>query len=161
MSCKMKSLLLLTAGALLAFPLLAGAQTSSNETPSGPPPDGGEHHGPPMNFLTPDQKAEYMKDRDAALAADPTLAAKIQSIHEQMKSSHDSGEPPSEDLMNQMKAAQDQLDQEMIKADPAVAPIIDEIKKHHHHRPPGGQGGPGGGSSTGSNTPPAPADGGN
>ena len=159
----MKSLLLLTAGALLTFPLMADAQTSSDGTPPGPPPDGGEHHGPPLNFLTPDQKAEYIKDRDAALAADPTLAAKIQSLHEQMKSSHDSGEPPSEDLMSQMKAAQDQLDQEMIKADSAVAPIIEEVKKHHHHHAPGdhGPGGPGGGSSTGSNTPPAPPDGGN
>jgi Spy/CpxP family protein refolding chaperone len=159
----MKTLLYLTMGALLLCPILANAQ-STNAAPSGPPPgpgDGGptgRHHG--FDFLTPDQQAELKKDHDAALAANPTLGTQLEQVHQQMKDAHENGQKPSEDLMKQAKDLQDQFDQAMIKIDPNVASIIEEIKKHHHGRGPGG-GGPDGQASQGGRGAPPPPDGGN
>jgi hypothetical protein len=128
-------LLLLTLGAVLSCP--SYAQTSNAAPPPGPPP-GGPHFD---KILTPAEQAEMKKAHDAAIAADPTLATEEKDIHDQMKEARDSGEPPSDDLKAQMKAARDKMDAAMIKADPAVAPIIAKLKAAHHHHE-GGDGPP-------------------
>jgi hypothetical protein len=92
-------------------------------------------------ILTPDEQAELKKAHDAALAADPTLAAEDKSLHDQMKAAHDADTPPSDDLRAQMKAFRDKLDAAMIKADAAVAPILAKLKAAHHHHD-GGDGPP-------------------
>jgi hypothetical protein len=132
-----RTLLLLTLGALLATPFLAKADDST--PPSGPPPGGapgGHHEHHDLSFLTEDQKAELKKDHDAVLAADPSLATEEQSL----KAAHQPGTPPTEEEMEQMKAFHDKVEAAMIKIDPAVAPIIAEIKAHHKDH--GGPGGP-------------------
>lgn len=146
----MKSLLYVTLGALLACPILASAQDSTNAAPSGPPPEGGPggHHG--MKFLTADEKAELKKAHDAAVAANPDLAKQEADLHQKMEAARDSDSPPDQSLMDDGKKLHEEMDAAMIKADPAVAPILAKIKAHHH-----GPGGPGGGP--GSGTPP-PAD---
>ena len=97
--------------------------------------------------LTDAEKAQFETDRKAALTANPTLATQLQSLMDQMKQAHDSGEKPSEDLMEQMKSLHEQLDQAMLKLDPSIAPILAKLKAHHHH-----PGGPDGGA------PPPPPD---
>jgi Spy/CpxP family protein refolding chaperone len=152
----MKTVLTLTLGALLACPLLATAQTStSTETPSGPPPGGGPggHHG--MKFLTEADRAELKKAHDAAAAANPDLFKQDEEFHQKMEASRDSGTPPDQSMMEQGKALREQIDAAMIKADPAVEPIIAKIKAHHPHGGPGGPGGPGGDKGAGG---PPPAD---
>jgi Spy/CpxP family protein refolding chaperone len=125
----MKSLLILTLGALLACPFLVRADSATNDAPPGPPPgEPGGHHG--MKFLTEAEKAEFKKAHDAALAADPTLAKEDAD----MKAAHDAGTPPDKEAM---KAFHEKMDAAMVKADPAVAPILAKIKAHHH-----GPGGP-------------------
>jgi hypothetical protein len=52
--------------------------------------------------------------------------------------------------MEQGSRCTSRSDAAMIKADPAVAPILAKIKAHHPHGAPGGPGGPDGG------TPPPP-----
>jgi Spy/CpxP family protein refolding chaperone len=143
----MKSLLYLTLGALLACPIVAYAQTSTNAAPPGPPPGGGWRHHDPLAGLTDAEKTEYETDRKAALTANPTLATQMKNVMDQMKQARDSGEKPSEDLMGQMKSLHEQLDQAMIKLDASVAPIVAKVDAHHHH------GGPEGGAP-----PPPPAD---
>ncbi len=151
----MKTLLTLTLGALLACPLLATAQTStSTETPSGPPPGGGPggHHGG-MKFLTDADKAELKKAHDAAAAANPDLFKQEEAFHQKMEAARDSGTPPDDSLREQGKALRDQVDAAMIKADPAVAPVIEKIKAPHPHGGPGG--GPGGDKGGAGGPPPA------
>jgi hypothetical protein len=140
----MKSLLILTLGALLACPLLVRADDATNAAPSGPPP-GGFHHHDPLAGLTPDEKAEFKKAHDAALAADPTLGKDEEQMHADMKAAHEAGTPPTDEQKADMKAFREKMDAAMVKADPAVAPILAKMKAHHH-----GPGGPGG--------PPPPAD---
>ncbi len=130
----MKSLLILTLGALLACPFLARADSATNDAPPGPPPGGpGGHH---MKFLTEAEKAELKKAHEAALAADPSLAKEDADL----KAAHEAGTPPTEEEKADMKAFHEKMDAAMVKADPAVAPILAKIKAHHHG--PGGPGGP-------------------
>jgi Spy/CpxP family protein refolding chaperone len=154
----MKTLLTLTLGALLACPLLATAQTStSTETPSGPPPGGEGHHhgGPDFKFLTDAEKAELKKAHDAAAAANPDLFKQEEDLHQKMRAAHEAGTPPDPSLMEQGKTLRDEVDAAMIKADPAVEPILAKIKAHHPHGGPGGPGGPGGDKGAGGPPPAA------
>ena len=124
-------------GALLACPTLTKADDATPPPPGeGPPP--GEHHHPDLSFLTDAQKAELKKDHDAVMAAHPDWATEEQSL----RAAHQPGTPPTEDEMNQMKALHDKVDAAMIALDPAVAPIIAEVKAHMHHGHHGGPGGP-------------------
>jgi hypothetical protein len=124
-------LLILTLGALLAYPSFAKADDSTNAPPGG-------HYGHGMGFLTDAQKQELKAAHDAAIAANPTLGTQETDLMGQMKDARDSGSPPSDDLKAKMHAFRDTMNAAMIKADPNVAPILDEIKAHHH----GGAGGP-------------------
>jgi hypothetical protein len=133
-------LLTLTFGALIACPAMAQPADDTNAPPPGPPP-GGHHHGPD---LTDAEKAELKKAHDAALAADSSLAAQEKSIRDKMEADRDSGNPPSDEDKAAFKAFHEKMDAAMIKADPAVAPILAKMKHHH-----GGPGGP---------PPPPPAD---
>jgi hypothetical protein len=119
-----RTLLLLTLGAILTCPSLAKADDST------PPPGG--HHG--MSFLTDDQKQELKSAREAAFAADPSLKTEADAL----KAAHEAGTPPSDTDKANWKAFQDKLNAAMIKADPGVKAIIDEINAHHHS----GSGGP-------------------
>jgi hypothetical protein len=92
-----------------------------------------------MNFLSDAEKQEMHKAHDAAIAANPSLGTEESSLKQQMEAAHESGEPPSDDLKEQMHAFHDKLDAAMIAADANVAPIIAKIKAHHH-----GHGGPDG-----------------
>lgn len=94
-----------------------------------------------MKFLTDAEKAELHKAHDAAVAADPSLATEEKSTMDAMKAAHESGEPPSDEVKAQGKAFHDKMDAAMLKADPAVAPILEKIKAHRHGGP-GGAGAP-------------------
>ena len=146
----MKRLLFaLTLSAAVALPALAQptdstAPASTNAPADNPPPPGGGGPGGPgghhdhMRFLTDAEKAELKKAHDAAIAADPSLATE----EEALKAAHEAGTPPTEDQKAQFKAFHDKLDAAMIKADPAVEPIIAKIKAHHPHGPGGDKDGP-------------------
>jgi Spy/CpxP family protein refolding chaperone len=124
--------LLLTVGALMAYPVHAQDDSSTNA-----PSEGGHHHGG-MNFLTADQKAELKAAHDKAIAADPSLATQEQ----QLKADHKDGQKPTEEQMAAFKAFRQKMDAAMVAADANVAPILAEIKAHHHHGGPDGAGGP-------------------
>jgi hypothetical protein len=86
--------------------------------------------------LTDAEKAKVKKDRDAVLAADPSLAAEEKTNFEAMQAAHESGQKPTDDQIAAMKATHEKIDAAMIKLDPAVAPILAKIKAHHHGPPP-------------------------
>ena len=126
-------LLLLTVGALAAYPVHAQDDSSTNA-----PPEGGHHHHGELNFLTADQKAELKAAHDKAIAADPSLATQEQ----QLKADHTPGQKPTADQIAAFKAFHQKLDAAMVAADANVAPILAEIKAHHHHGGPDVAGGP-------------------
>jgi Spy/CpxP family protein refolding chaperone len=133
----MKRLLfVLTLGAALALPASAQSMDSTNAPP--PPGEGGPgaHHDH-MKFLTDAEKAELHKAHDAAIAADPSLGTEEKAMWDDMMASHEAGEPPTDEQKQKMHDFRDKMDAAMIKADPAVAPVIEKIKSHHH-----GPGGP-------------------
>ena len=105
-------LLLLTLGAALTCPSFAQSTNSTN-TPPSPPPPGGGHHG---GMLTDEERQELHAAHDAALQADPDLAAE------------------GKDLQAKMQAYHQKLDAAMIKADPKVEPIITKMEAAHPHR---------------------------
>jgi len=150
----MKRLLFaLTLSAAVALPALAqptdstsAATTNAPASDTPPPPPGGGpggHHDH-FKFLTEAEKAELKKAHDAAIAADPTLATEEKANFEAMKAAHDAGTPPTEDQKAQGKAFREKMDAAMLKADPAVAPVLEKIKAHKPHGGPGGPGGDGG-----------------
>ena len=130
----MKRLLLAVAlGAAIACPSLAKADDSTNAPPPGPPPgeDGGHHDH--MKFLTDAEKAELKKAHEAALAADPSLKTEGEALHAKMEANKTAGTKPTEEDMAAGKAFHEKMDAAMIKADPAVEPILAKMKAHHHH----------------------------
>ena len=66
----MNTLLYLTLGALLACPILAHAQTSTNADPSSPPHGGGQG-GRLADYLTNAEKAEMRAAAKAVAATNP------------------------------------------------------------------------------------------
>ena len=121
-------LLLLLVGASLTCPVLA------QDAPSTPPPHGGP--GGPGGFmgmrnLTPDERKQVIADREAALKANPDLAAR------------------EKELRDKMMALQKDIDAAMIAADPSVAPIL---AKMHADGPPHKH------KDNGDSTPPANGD---
>jgi len=129
--------LVLTLTAALASPAFAQPADSTNTPPPGPPPgEGGGHHH--MDFLTDAEKQELHKAHDAAITADPALGTEEKDLMDQMKQAHESGNPPSDDLKAKMHAFHEKMDAAMIKADPAVEPILAKIKAHHHDHDKGG-----------------------
>ena len=73
------------------------------------------HHG---GGLTADQWAELKKDRDAVMTDNPDLKTEEESLHQQMK------------------AHMDKVDAAMVAKDPALAPVLAQMKTEHHHGPP-------------------------
>ena len=135
----MKTLLYLTLGALLAYPILAHAQTSTNADPSSSPPRGAQGLA---NFLTNAEKAEMRAASEAVAATNPTLVAQLTDVIKQKKAARDAGQPLSDALKQQSTSLHAQMDAAMIKADPNVAVILAKIKAYHHR----GQGGLGDGN---------------
>ncbi len=125
----MKSTLLVTTlGLCLTSAVWLKADDDSSSTPPPPPSDGGgpggggeHHHGMGM----PKEDMDKLKAaHDAALQANPDLAAQEKALHEQMEALH-----------QKIKDA-------MLKTDPSIAPILEKMEKFHHGPPPGGLGGP-------------------
>jgi len=110
-------LLVLILGAALASPSFAQPADSTNAPPQGPPPGG--HHG---GGLTSDEWQQLKSAHDAALQANPDLAAQEKQLKEEMEALHK------------------KLDAAMIKADPKVAPILAKLEAAHQHH--GDQDGP-------------------
>jgi Spy/CpxP family protein refolding chaperone len=109
----MKSSLLI---ASLALCLTGSVWLKADDTDSSPPPpdDGGHHHF--GGDLSHDDWAKLKAAHEAAIQANPDLAAEEKQLHEMQK-----------DYMQKMHDA-------MVKADPSVEPILE--KMHHHHGPP-------------------------
>jgi hypothetical protein len=128
---------LLALAALLAYPLHAqegtapqvlSTTTGTSSTSTDPKP---AHPGRPGR-LTPEEMQELHAAHDAALKANPDLAAE------------------DKELRDKMHAHEKKVDDAMIKADPKVAPLIEKIEKERMHHHPGMDG-----------PPPAPEDGNN
>jgi Spy/CpxP family protein refolding chaperone len=129
----MKRLLsLLAAGALLSFPLLA------QDSPPPSAPSSGQHDtsyaiqkngsAQEITSLTPTEIQELRDAHEAALAADPFLAAEGQVLAEKMQ------------------AYRKKLNAAMIKADPKVAAILAKIPPRHLDGPGGPPPPPNGGN---------------
>jgi hypothetical protein len=124
----MKPILLAALGLCLTSAAWVKADDDSNSTPPTPPSDGGggpggeHHHG----FANKEDMDKLKAAHEAALQANPDLAAQEKSLHEQQEALHK------------------KIEEAMLKADPSIAPILEKMKKFHHGPPPGGPGGQGG-----------------
>ena len=93
-------------------PTSAGAPVT-NVAPANPAPNIPSAF-PHTLFISPDELQRVRADRDAALRANPGLAAE------------------EKEIIGEIQAQQDKFDAAAIKADPKVAPIIAKLTALHH-----------------------------
>ena len=95
----------------------AWAQQAGSAPASSPPnlPPGAPPAGTGQIMITPDEWQELRAARSAALQANPDLLARHNK------------------LLERMRALEDKLDAAMIKANPAIAPIIAKFEGNRPH----------------------------
>jgi len=140
----MKTISSFPRAALLALALTSAcataafAQTTPTPAPATTPPpaDTGGRHG--ESVLTPEEKAQLDKDREAALAANPALKTEEDSLkqqHEALKAQGASAPAGSKEALKaQFKAFEEKLDVAMLAIDPSLAPILAKLKAAHKER---------------------------
>ncbi len=105
----------------------AGVTATLAQTPPAAPPAAPGGQGA-SSVLTPDEKAQYDKAKEAALAADPALKAEDDSLTQQRATMKSQGDSVSADdrqaLMAKMRDHRQKLRDAMLKIDPTLAPIF-------------------------------------
>ena len=142
----MKTISSFPRAALLALALTSAcataafAQTTPTPAPATTPPpaDTGGRHG--ESVLTPEEKAQLDKDREAALAANPALKTEEDSLKQQHATLKSQGDSASKDdwkaLHAQEKDYHAKLRSAELLIDPSLAPIfakLDAAHPHGHH----------------------------
>ncbi len=78
--------------------------------------------------LSPEEKAQFEAARKKVLESNPDLATKEKELKDKMKAMNK--ETPKEDkkaLREEGKAQRDAMKAEMLKVDPALAPVFDKV----------------------------------
>jgi hypothetical protein len=120
----MKNILLLSALALSLYGS-AGAQPNSTNAASVPAP----RPRPVLHVrsFTPEQNQEVNKAHNAALFANPGLAAEEKRLLKIFQDAHDNDESPGPDVIVQMKDFNKKLCAAMVKIDPKVEPLLAKL----------------------------------
>lgn len=110
---------------LADVPVLSTVRANDNGSPVSP-----EHYR--LKSLTKEQQQVYVRARDKVFAVNPDLKKQFENMKSQLKANHDSGAEATPERMQAMRtqrtALEDQLYAEMIKVDPHVAPVIQQLK---------------------------------
>ncbi len=135
-------------GATAAFAQTANTPAATDTTPTtstgtGTPSDGGgwhHHRHRHGSVLSSTERTELKKDRDAAFAANPTLKAQDEALHQQFKTLKSQNphatEAQFQALKTQHEALRTQLRTAIESTDPAATALfqkIDAAKAQHQH----------------------------
>jgi hypothetical protein len=134
-----------------AFLVIGGLSTvpASAQATATPPPATGTAPAPAghghFSFLTPDEKAQYLKDRHQVLQSNTVLKSQADSLKAQRESMKGTNPDPvaRQALHQQFKALSDSIDQAIIQLDPSAKPIVDKIVAHHQMKKSSGGATPG------------------
>ncbi len=117
-----------------AFSGMAQAQdaTDSDGASAGPTAKAGRDQR--MGFLSVEDREHLLRVRRQVLEANPDLKSEQESLRQEMKAakgrSAGSGLTDKETLRGEFRAHREKMNAAMIKADPTVQPILDQIKAH-------------------------------
>ncbi len=131
------------AGAVLA----QDAPSTSTPPPAGGGPGGGggggQHGGWMMKALTPEERAELKKDRDAVMAADPDLKKQQDDLMSQ-RPDQDASQDDKTAFRAKVKELSDKVKAAVEKIDPAATAIYAKLDAARAaHKAAGGGGGGG------------------
>ncbi len=104
-----------------------------------------------MSFLSAEDRQHLMRVRRQAIEGDPELKSEQESLKQEWQSLKAKGSDATADdketLRNKLRAHNERLDAAMLKIDPSIQPILDQIKAHRQRHFQQGGAGAGGGDS--------------
>ena len=99
---------------------------------------GGAERAHRLSFLSAQDRQHLMRVRHEAMAGDPELKSEQESLKQEWQALKAQGSnATAEDkkaLRDQLRAHNEHLDAAMLKVDPTVQPILDQIKAHRSER---------------------------
>jgi hypothetical protein len=125
-----------------AFCGKAQAQTADDTgtTTTGTDSSGGAGHGQRLSFLSAEDRQHLMRVRRQVLESNPDLKSEQERLRQEIKSAKDGGSASGANgegkkaLRGELRAHREKMNAAMIKADPTVQPILDEIEAHRKDR---------------------------
>jgi len=120
-------------GALSAFSGLAYGQATEGAGAAG-----GAERGHRLDFLSREDKMHLLRVRRQVLQSDPSLKAEAESLRQDAQSVRNKGsDVTAEDkaaLRHRLREHREKMDAAMVKADPTIQPVLDQIKAHLKQR---------------------------
>jgi hypothetical protein len=118
-----------------AFSGMAQAQdTGDSDTTAGAGSSGGAGRGQRLSFLSAQDRQHLLRVRRQVLAGDPDLKSEQESLMKEAQSVKSQGTGASADdkqmLRNNFMAHREKMNAAMVKADPTVQPILDQVDAH-------------------------------
>jgi hypothetical protein len=104
-----------------------------------------------LSFLSAEDRQHLMRVRRQAMEGDPQLKSEQESLKQEWQALKAKGSGATaedkEALVKSLRAQNEHLDAAMLKIDPTIQPILDQIKAHRQERFQQGGAGAGGGNS--------------
>lgn len=102
---------------------------------AGGAPGGGAERGHRLDFLSREDKLHLLRVRRQVLESNPDLKAEGQSLRKEAQSERSGGATTDKAaLRSSIRAHREKMDAAMVKADPTVQPILEQIKAHLKER---------------------------
>ncbi len=120
--------LMLTVTGLVISPVVL----AQDEAPAGGQ-GGAGFRRPELNFLTPAEKQEFLKDREAVMSANPDLKKQAEDLRAEGKALRDNTNATPEDkkaFVEKLRAQNEAVDKAMLQQDPNIQPVLDKIAQH-------------------------------
>jgi len=112
---------------------------------------GGMERSHRLSFLSAEERQHLMRVRRQAVESDPELKSEQESLKQEWQSVKAKGTGATaedkETLRTNLRAHNEHLEAAMLKIDPTIQPILDQIKAHRQERFQQGGAGAGGGDS--------------
>ena len=135
----------------MAFAQDAGGDTAGGAGAATGGAGGRAERAQRLSFLSAEDRQHLMRVRRQAVEGDPQLKSEQENLKQEwqsLKAKGSSATPEDkETLRRDLRANNEQLEAAMLKIDPTIQPILDQIKAHRQERFQQGGGGTGGGDS--------------
>ena len=134
-----------------AFSGMAWAQDTGGDAAGGGGAGGRAERAQRLSFLSAEDRQHFMRVRRQAVERHPELKSEQENLKQEWQALRAQGaNAPADDkekLRNDLRAYNEQLDAAMLKIDPGIQPILEQIKAHRQERFQQGGAGSGGGET--------------
>jgi hypothetical protein len=102
-----------------------------------------------LSFLSAEDRQHLMRVRRQAMEGDPALKSEQENLKQEWQKARGSDATPEDKqvLRKDLRAYNEQMDAAMLKIDPTIQPILDQMKAHRQARFQQGAGAAGGGDA--------------